>query len=643
MSLPFQFDSDGDDTPLSVPTSSASSQNTTGAADNIDALVNYGINTYPRNIWVVVLCVLGVVIVYNIIYTLWAWRRRSTSSQRSQLFTSSSQGQSHKTSGFTRIPAAILTASRIFSFRLRIPLVNMTFLEIFLTLGYIVLLVSYCFVNTQGLDARFWSNRSGAIAAAQIPLIIALSSKNNAIGCESSCLNLLHRVFSRVMLIMIFIHWAGVAEPDNTGADNPYWTGAGQVAAVVMTILAAVSFKWIRARFYETFYLVHMILIIIFIVAAWIHLDGALTGYSYLLWPGVIVWGVDRFIRYTFYFIHNTLFKPSKSLGILELISPDTLRLTIKRRFVGGWIAGQHMFLSFPSVNPTQSHPFSISTLSDGDDSERDLVFVMRVRKGLTKTLKERVVQKGNNIGMIELPVFMDGPYGLPTDITGFSTCIFIAGGSGITYILPRLEDLIRRASSSRAQAHRISFVWIIRERFHIQWFGDRLRNLTSSTPNLSISFSIYVTSNTEQVQLSFTTNNNNGNVQENIPMSSYISSERTSQADLEKSGPPVYTFTAQGQDELPLPQRANFSSSDRIGFRMESQPNVNIYQGRPNVRMLLEEEVLKSEGPVSVDVSGPSPLIASVRSSLSSSFAGPANVLEGGPTVQLNVEEFSM
>ena len=41
--------------------------------------------------------------------------------------------------------------------------------------------------------------------------------------------------------------------------------------------------------------------------------------------------------------------------------------------------------------------------------------------------------------------------------------------------------------------------------------------------------------------------------------------------------------------------------------------------------------------------VSGPDPLVSTVRSALSSSFAGPLNVLKGGPTIQLNVESFTM
>lgn len=83
---------------------------------------------------------------------------------------------------------------------------------------------------------------------------------------------------------------------------------------------------------------------------------------------------------------------------------------------------------------------------------------------------------------------------------------------------------------------------------------------------------------------------------------------------------------------------------------------------GRPDVHALLEEAVTASEGAVSVDgvywsfglrllsltidsdaASGPESLVAAIRQALSSPFAGPMNVLRGCPSVQLNVEDFSM
>lgn len=69
----------------------------------------------------------------------------------------------------------------------------------------------------------------------------------------------------------------------------------------------------------------------------------------------------------------------------------------------------------------------------------------------------------------------------------------------------------------------------------------------------------------------------------------------------------------------------------------------VEVKYGRPNVASILEEMVRGSDGPVSVDVSGPKPLLQDVRRVLSGGFASPLSVLKGVPSVQLNVETFSM
>lgn len=69
----------------------------------------------------------------------------------------------------------------------------------------------------------------------------------------------------------------------------------------------------------------------------------------------------------------------------------------------------------------------------------------------------------------------------------------------------------------------------------------------------------------------------------------------------------------------------------------------VEMHYGRPDVETILEEAVRSSAGPVSVDVSGPKLLLQKVRETLTQGFASPISALKGVPSVQLNVETFSM
>ena len=83
------------------------------------------------------------------------------------------------------------------------------------------------------------------------------------------------------------------------------------------------------------------------------------------------------------------------------------------------------MFLSFPTIGVLQSHPFTIANIAEEGEKKSKMVWIVRTRDGLTKRLKDYAEAKS---GATTAPVFMDGPYGAPPDITPFSTCVFIAG-----------------------------------------------------------------------------------------------------------------------------------------------------------------------------------------------------------------------
>lgn len=150
---------------------------------------------------------------------------------------------------------------------------------------------------------------------------------------------------------------------------------------------------------------------------------------------------------------------------MVELVSSDTIRLTLRRKM--NWRPGQHAYVIFPTVSdiPTEAHPFTIASIPhalDGSDGasgrEKDVVFIVRGRSGFTKRLREYASRNG----VSRVPAFVDGPYGCPPVLTEYSTCILIAGksyclrsprrnsadhdvgGSGVSYTLPLLLDLVR-------------------------------------------------------------------------------------------------------------------------------------------------------------------------------------------------------
>ncbi|TCD70805.1 hypothetical protein EIP91_001495 [Steccherinum ochraceum] len=584
-------------------------------------LIALGEIQFPKYVWYLYACIIAAAGLVNVVSLLWArWRRHKYTST-----TTSTTTLKKGIISTSRLPAAILAASRVAAFRWRIPAVHMTLLEVLLTITYIVVLACLEFTMTLDYNVQIWGNRAGHLATIQFPLIVALSGKNNVIGIITGLshenLNLLHRMVSRVLMCLVWIHCAGTYVHWLTGAhrdERPWiyasWIVAGFISCIAQTILVFFSWGPIRRRFYESFYMMHMVLIIIILVCTMyhVHMNDVLFDLyaSPYIWPSFLVWGIDRGCRLLRVLLLNSVFKPQKDLGRIDLITRDTLLITIKRHIPHAlnWHAGQHMFVSFPTLGLGQSHPFTMASIPRGDGDEQELTFIARVRNGLTKTIKERILEHG----ACEVPVILDGPYGAPADITPFSTCVFVAGGSGVTYTLPRFEELISALNTKTACARRIVFIWAIRERTHMRWIVKHLAATAARVPShVSLSASIYITSSSNGVaELT-------GDGTSRPPSPS-------EEEDVEKTG-------AVDADDA--------SSIDGLDVKFD---RLSVFTAKPDVKKILEDEVGASEGPVSVDVSGPDSLLAATRSALSSGFAGPLSVLKGAPTVQLNVEAFS-
>ncbi|TCD71718.1 hypothetical protein EIP91_005484 [Steccherinum ochraceum] len=571
------------------------------SAAQVKALKHKGERAFPEYTWWLYLSIIGVATLNNIAWKLWAWYRRSAA-QRS----SSSVQKGSISAG--NLPEALITASRVVTLRWRFPAVSMNVLEVLMTIMYILVLFCLEFTSTNNLEIDLWANRTGHIVAIQFPLIVALSWKNSVIGLMTGIsyekLNLLHRVCSRVILVLVYVHLFGTFYNLGGAGGKQWfyanWTVCGPIAGFSLTLLVILSLGPIRKRFYEFFVKVHMILVTIILIAATIHVTLAPPGFGFYIWPALVLWAFDRLVRLGRWILLNNLVHPRKSSGQIDLVTDDTLLFTIRRRIPFGWRAGQHVYLSLPTLGRLQSHPFTIATIPSGDSKQDELIFIVRVRGGLTKKLKEHIVEFGPS----ETPMFLDGPYGAPPDITPFSTCVFMAGGSGISYTLPRLEELLTQVTSGGACARRIVFVWAIRSRAHLKWVGPRLAKMASAAPSgVTLEVHLHITSGGPAVQ----------------------ELRDSSEADLEKDA------SLDGEDT---------KSKAELDVLSDAVP---IAQGRPDAFKILEAEVAKAAGPMSVDVAGPESLLNDTRKALTAHFAGPASVLKGGPAIQLNIEEFSM
>ncbi|EJF56585.1 hypothetical protein DICSQDRAFT_71178 [Dichomitus squalens LYAD-421 SS1] len=469
-----------------------------------------------------------------------------------------------------RIPAAIASGFRIIAFRVQVPLGvgGASFAELFFILGYIATMLALTFTNTMDASYWFFEDRGAHLASCQLPFIVALAGKNNLIslitGIGHEKLNILHRAAARTCLILLWVHALSRAisglPPSHDFSHG--WMRWGAVGLTAFTLLTVLSVRFIRNALFEFFLLSHIALVGIFIVGGYLHARA--VDYGDYFWPALVVWAFDRVLR-TARLIWNNRGRGGTRHGYgsatVELVSSDTIRMTLRRKM--NWRPGQHAYVILPTVSgmPSEAHPFTIASIPQslhGNDGnvEKDVVFLIRGRTGFTGRLREFASRNG----VCRVPAFVDGPYGCPPDLTKFSTCILIAGGSGVSYTLPLLLDLVRRARHGNTHVRRVIFIWAVRESDHLSWISKSLCEASAAarSTSLAVEPTVYITGPTCTIP--------------QIPGTAYDGSSTNSE-----TGEVV-------DKELPV-----YSS-------------LKIIHGKPSIRRILQEGVDGSSGPVSVD-----------------------------------------
>ncbi|KAI0353509.1 hypothetical protein OH77DRAFT_1483339, partial [Trametes cingulata] len=614
-----------------------------------------------RNAYWGVLALMGLATIINGCFVTWALYRRYRARRKPVPDAAPAHSRPNGRLSLRRLPHAILSASRIVGFRLRIPFVEMTLVEFALTIMYLAGCLAFALAPTDNvlprvhLQANYIGGKSGLIAAGQMPLAVFLALKNNPItwltGLGHEKLVLMHRIVSRCILLMTWIHlWAEYVNYKEYDALSELlsegWEIAGVIGAVAQTITTIMGIKQIRRRYYEIFYSSHVVLIIIFIVTVHIHCIPMLC--AYYVWPCYIIWGFDRLFRGSRYLLYNVILRPKNPKALVEYIGADGLRVTLKRRIPGGWKAGQHVFLAFPALG-IESHPFTIGNIYEKaeGENEAEMVFIIRAMGGQTRMLMDKTITNGT----CELTALFDGPYGHPEDIRPFTTCVFISGGTGVTYTIARMHQLFKDVHASNAAAKRVVFVWAVRTETEYEWVASDIAKVIALVPNtISLLVEVYLTGGQRNNALQALPELEKDFDIEKDAVDTKTSSHGRASSHTSSSNEKVASPDGSGASTPTKPSAAYFASGATTpttacvdGAFPVLRPGIVRKTGRPDVYKILEEEVTASEGAVAVDVSGPDGLVDSVRCALSQPFTGPIATMKGTPTVLLSVEQFRM
>ena len=328
------------------------------------------------------------------------------------------------------------------------------------------------------------TNRFGVLSFANIPLIFLYAGRNSVLlwltDWSHTTFILLHQWIAYIATLQAILHSVVylqkyVANRQYSSESKlPYWYW-GVIATLTMSIALPASIMPIRKKMYEAFLLGHITLSILALVGCYLHILRRFEhqwGYEVFLISAMAVWGFDRVMR------GLRIVRNGVCTAQIVPVDDDYLRIDVR-----GVSATGHAYLYFPTRTWKiwENHPFSVasallppmedgieeprrsdlennemgsrekvasnfdvkdinSSLQDGSSSNMSsesaqppvlgLTFFLRTRSGLTSLFPPDGT----------LPVLVESSYGRHEDLSDHPSLVCIAGGVGVTAVMPYLQ-----------------------------------------------------------------------------------------------------------------------------------------------------------------------------------------------------------
>ncbi|KAJ9124158.1 hypothetical protein QFC22_000955 [Naganishia vaughanmartiniae] len=309
-------------------------------------------------------------------------------------------------------------------------------------------------------------------------------------------LQVYHQWGARIMLFFATVHtipfilqplrdWNTLRSTAYAGSFMSYfynWTGIG--AYVPLFWLVFTSFTSIRNRCYEFWVVQHVASAILFLGFMYHHTQAWLYSWNYL-YATTAVWFVSCLARGVFTWTSTGL-KPVKAEA--EVLAGGLVKLDIPTR--SSWLPGAHVFVRFPTINIIQCHPFTVANIPkklENGQSAHTLSLLISPRAGITQSALAKA-----NISGGRVPVMLDGPYGgIHNSLSRHDRILLIAGGVGITFIIPQLCSLLENPRHVR----RVDLTWAVPSIDRIECLSPLFEVLRShGDVPFALTINIYVT-----------------------------------------------------------------------------------------------------------------------------------------------------
>ncbi|KAG5734705.1 Ferric reductase transmembrane component 5 [Termitomyces sp. T112] len=338
--------------------------------------------------------------------------------------------------------------------------------------------------------------RAGWVAVSQLPIVIALATKNNIIGTLMGFtyekLNYLHRFIGQLVVIAANIHSLGYFYKWSIGGtfqasiSTPHiiW---GLVGLVALDCIFFFSLSFWRNRYHNIMLPVHIIGLVIAIPAIWMHKPSTMRW----MCACIGIYGFDHVCRFIKTRISTATIRPLPEMNSTRVEVPY---------INGGWRAGQHVRLRVLTFGLgwfgwTEAHPFTIASVADGEEG-----IILLVKKSGRWT--GRLYDMAKSSGFTEagqgrrVKVMVEGPYGGPCHsiFASYSAAVFIVGGSGITFALSAIQDLIREDLGGRSRVKSITLIWSIQDPSALHPLLPRLMSMIQESVYTPIHISVHYT-----------------------------------------------------------------------------------------------------------------------------------------------------
>ncbi|OAA60548.1 ferric reductase-like protein [Niveomyces insectorum RCEF 264] len=527
-----------------------------------------------------------------------------------------------------------------------------TRLQAVLLSAYLGSNLAYMFILDYG-QPNHWAllaelrGRSGTLAAVNLVPLVLLAGRNNPLigllRISFDTYNLLHRWMGRTVVVEAVIHtiaWLVVQVNDGGWASVGFkvvhdrFIASGMAGTGAFVLLVVLSVSPLRHAFYETFLASHILLALVIIVCTWVHcatasLAGGLPQLSYVI-AVLLLWLAERLARVGLSACRSWS-RHGWPDAVVEPMPGDCCRVTVHLPRFADVRPGTHAYLRFSDINPWECHPFSIAWVEHkpingsgrhgaGDvlpiaekkqrtawqPSERqklfglaspplsstsaaatlngyqavkksDLMrtsvsFVIGAQTGFTRKLYNRACDSGKKA--ITFKALFEGPYAGHHSLDSYGHVVLVAGATGITHQISYLRHLIEGYADGTVATRRITLVWIVRDYEAFEWvrpWMDEILRLPHRPEILQIR--LFVT-------------------------------------------------------------RPKHPQHGRQGATLSSR-TVQMFPGRPNMSVLLKQEVAAQMGAMCVTVCGPGALADDVRSAV-------REVLDQGTVVDFIEESFT-